>query len=78
MFTPDDISATAPLPRSTVQRFDVGRDGSRLGWVTIPTADMYKRLTDPAAHIAERLNEYERDRGADALTAALAQGLKLT
>ncbi|CAN5255895.1 hypothetical protein BH20ACT16_BH20ACT16_16090 [soil metagenome] len=78
MFTADDITMTAPLPRSDVQRFDVGRDGSPLGWVLIPTADMYKRLDDPASHIAERLNAYENDHGSDELSARLAKGLKLT
>ena len=78
MFSADDITATAPFPRSTVQRFNVERDGSPLGWVTVRTADLYQRREDPAAHIADRLNEYERDRGSDELGAALAHGLELT
>ena len=78
MFTAADITATAPFPRSTVQRFNVERDGSPLGWVTVRTADLFQRREDPAAHIADCLNEYERDRGFDDLAAALAAGLELT
>ncbi|MDQ3629861.1 MAG: hypothetical protein M3417_01020 [Actinomycetota bacterium] len=78
MFTAGDITATAPFPRSTVQRFNVEHDGSPLGWVTVRTADLFERRDDPAAHIADRLNEYERDRGFEELAAALADGLELT
>jgi len=78
VFTADDITASAPFPRSTSQRFNVERDGTPLGWVTVHTADLFNRSVDPAAHIADRLNECERERGFDELAAALADGLKLT
>jgi hypothetical protein len=78
VFTADDITATAPFPRSKIQRFDVGRDGSALGWVNVRTADLFQQREDPSAHIADRLNDYERDHGADELSEALARGLELT
>ena len=78
MFTADDITASAPIPRSTSQRFNVERDGSRLGWVTVRTADLFNRSVEPSAHIADRLNDHERERGFDELAAALADGLELT
>jgi hypothetical protein len=78
VFTAQDISATAPFPRSASQRFNVARDGSALGWVTVQTSDLFTPGVDPMAHIADQLNDYERDHGADGLAAALAGGLKLT
>jgi hypothetical protein len=77
VFTAADITATAPFPRATSQRFNVARDGTALGWVVVPTAELFNRTVDPAGHIADRLNDYERDRGSDALAAALAEGLTL-
>jgi hypothetical protein len=78
MFTADDITASAPIPRSTSQRFDVKRDGSPVGWVMVPTTELFDRSVDPAAHIADRLNEREAESGFDELAAALAGGLSLT
>jgi len=78
VFTAEDITATAPFPRSKIQRFDVERNGSPLGWVTVRTADLFQQREDPSAHIADRLNDYERDHGAAELGEALAGGLELT
>lgn len=78
MFTADDITASAPIPRSTWQRFNVERDGRPLGWVTVHTADLFNRSVEPTAHVADRLNDCERERGFDELAAALADGLELT
>jgi hypothetical protein len=77
VFTADDITATAPFPRATVQRFDVARDGSPCGWVTVPTAALLDRTVDLKASIADRLNDYERDHGSPELADALAGGLSL-
>jgi hypothetical protein len=45
--------------------------------VTVRTADLFNRSVEPSAHIADRLNDCERERGFDELAAALADGLEL-
>jgi hypothetical protein len=77
VFSAADVSASAPFPRSASQRFSVERDGTALGWVTVPTAELLDRRVDPMAHIAARLNDLERERGFDELASALAGGLEL-
>ena len=77
MFTADDITASAPIPRSVFHRFNVERDGVPLGWVNVRTAELLNRSVEPKAHIADRLNDYERDNRFDDLAAGLEAGLSL-
>ena len=49
MFTADDITASAPIPRSVFHRFNVERDGVPLGWVNVRTAELLNRSVEPKA-----------------------------